>query len=230
MRRKLKGMAIECQAIVKAFGTPPLEILKSLTFQVPVGHFVSITGRSGSGKSTLLYVSSGLDSLTSGQAYLMGEEIHRMLPDRLNQFRNQRMGFVFQFHYLLPELTALENILMPARKLQKERERRDHALQLMKRFDLHGLENKLPSRMSGGEQQRVAIARALIMDPDILFADEPTGNLDSVNSEGVLQILEDFHKNHGTTILMVTHDEGFANRAQLRIHLKDGQISSIEGH
>ncbi len=216
--------ALQCTSIVKSFGEPPIEVLRSISFAVERGEFIAITGRSGSGKSTLLYVASGLDNPTSGKVLFNEKNVHTLDSKELHEFRNEKMGFVFQFHYLLPELTALENILMPARKSGKEKLMRDRALDYIERFELRHCTNKYPSQMSGGEQQRVAVARALIMNPEMLFADEPTGNLDSVNGERVLAILEDINRRHGMTILLVTHEADFAARAERQIHLADGRI------
>ena len=216
--------ALQCTSIVKSFGEPPIEVLRSISFAVERGEFIAITGRSGSGKSTLLYVASGLDNPTSGKVLFNEKNAHTLDSKELHEFRNEKMGFVFQFHYLLPELTALENILMPARKSGKEKLMRDRALDYIERFELRHCTNKYPSQMSGGEQQRVAVARALIMNPEMLFADEPTGNLDSVNGKRVLAILEDINRRHGMTILLVTHEADFAARAERQIHLADGRI------
>ena len=217
---------IECRNIVKSFGDPPLVILKSISFTVAGGEFLGITGRSGSGKSTLLYVMSGLDGPSSGEVLVSGKDIHDMGDDELHRFRNERMGFVFQFHYLLPELTALENILMPARKYRREKDRQSYALSLMDRFDLMHCRDKIPSKMSGGEMQRTAVARALVMEPEILFADEPTGNLDSENGDKVIGIFEQVNREIGTTIMMVTHEMDYARRGSRQIHLTDGQVES----
>lgn len=218
--------AVECRNIVRSFGEPPLVILKSISFTVNPGEFLGITGRSGSGKSTLLYVMSGLDGPTSGTVLIAGSDIHGMESEKLHRFRNESMGFVFQFHYLLPELSALENILMPARKYRREKDRRNYALSLMEQFDLMHCRDKLPSQMSGGEMQRTAVARALVMEPELLFADEPTGNLDTENGEKVIRIFERVNREMGTTILMVTHERDFAERGSRQIHLTDGQIES----
>jgi ABC-type lipoprotein export system ATPase subunit len=215
---------LECRSIVKSFGDPPLEILRSISFNVDAGEYIAVTGRSGSGKSTLLYVASGLDDLTAGEVLISGENIHTLNSKDLHLFRNRRMGFVFQFHYLLPELTSLENILMPARKFKEEVSKKPQALEMLEWFDIMHCMNKIPAKMSGGEQQRVSIARALIMEPDILFADEPTGNLDSVNGAKVMTILEEINQKNKTTIMLVTHEEDYAMRANRRIHLVDGQI------
>ncbi|HPS59403.1 MAG TPA: ABC transporter ATP-binding protein [Spirochaetota bacterium] len=216
--------AIECRDIVKSFGEPPLVILKSLNFRIEKGEFTGITGRSGSGKSTLLYVMSGLDDLTSGEILLAGKNVTEFTGPEMHKFRNRNMGFVFQFHYLLPELTALENVLMPARKYRLEQKKRDYALSLMESFEVIHCRNKVPSKMSGGEMQRTAVARALVMQPDILFADEPTGNLDSENGEKVMNIFSNINRELGTTIIMVTHEPDYADMASRQIHLVDGRI------
>ncbi|MEK6627625.1 MAG: ATP-binding cassette domain-containing protein, partial [Bdellovibrionota bacterium] len=147
-----------------------------------------------------------------------------MTKKELHNFRNQKMGFIFQFHYLLAELTALENILMPAHKTQDVMARKDRALELLGEFGIRDKANSLPSQLSGGEQQRVAIARALIMQPLFLFADEPTGNLDSSNGLLVMNLLKKINKEHGTTIIYVTHDREFAGMASRQINLVDGKI------
>lgn len=215
---------IDCRSIVKSFGEPPLEVLRALSFTADAGEYISVTGRSGSGKSTLLYVVSGLDDPTRGEVFISGKNIHAIHDREIHYFRNRKLGFVFQFHYLLPELTSLENILMPARKFKLMEDRRPRAFELLEWFEIDHCTNKLPSQMSGGEQQRVSIARALLMEPDLLFADEPTGNLDSVNGEKVMKILEEINRVHRTTILLVTHEQDYALRAQRQIHLVDGQI------
>ncbi len=217
---------IRCKDVVKSFEDPPLTILKSISFEVEKGEFLSITGRSGSGKSTLLYVASGLDGITSGEVIISGKNIHTLNSREIHQMRNITMGFVFQFHYLLPEITALENILMPARKTARERARRDYALFLMKEFNILHCKDKLPAKMSGGELQRTAIARSLIMEPEILFADEPTGNLDSENGDKIMQIFRKVNRELSTTIIMVTHEADYAKKADRVIHLVDGAVAS----
>ena len=221
--------SIVCDKIVKSFGDPPLTILKSLSFTVDKGEFVGITGRSGSGKSTLLYVVSGLDDMTSGEVTLSGHNIHDLRGEELHRFRNRSIGFVFQFHYLLPELTTLENILMPARKFKQEKKRTEYAHELMEQFDVIHCKNKIPAKMSGGEMQRTAIARALVMDPEFLFADEPTGNLDSENGRKVMNIFSEVNRKFSTTILMVTHEKDYAAMASRQIHLVDGTIQKDTG-
>jgi putative ABC transport system ATP-binding protein/lipoprotein-releasing system ATP-binding protein len=217
---------LEAFNVERSFGDPPPRILKNISFDVEPGEFVAITGRSGSGKSTLFYVISGLDDITSGHVLISGRDIHRMKRDDLHRFRNMQMGFVFQFHYLLPELTSIENILMPARKSGFEKQKRSYALELMSRFEIEHCAGKVPGKMSGGEQQRVSVARSLIMNPEIIFADEPTGNLDSVNGEKVMDIFEEINRENGTTVMLITHEEDYAKRASRIIHLVDGEIAS----
>ena len=149
-----------------------------------------------------------------------------MSSEDLSRLRNEQIGFVFQFHYLISELTALENVLMPARKLGLESQKREFAKELLAQFGLGDKLHRLPRQLSGGEQQRVAIARALTMKPKYLFADEPTGSLDSVNGEAVMKIIRESNKNLGTTIIMVTHDPDFANEAKRQIYLTDGRITA----
>ncbi len=218
-----EGLA--CRELVKSFGDPPVQVIRSISLDIEKGDFVSVTGRSGSGKSTLLYLLSGLDSCTSGSALVDGRNLAEMAPEEFDAFRNERMGFVFQFHYLLPELTALENILMPARRTQTHEQRRPVAEELLREFDIEHCRDKIPGKMSGGEQQRTAIARSLIMQPQYLFADEPTGNLDSVNGAVVISIFERVNEQYGTTVLMVTHEADYAARARRQIQLVDGEVA-----
>lgn len=218
----MKG--ITCENLLKSFGDPPIEIIRSISLNIRKGDFVSITGRSGSGKSTLLYLLSGLDVPTGGKVLVDEEDLAAMKPREFDIFRNQRMGFVFQFHYLLPELSALDNILMPARRTGTHLERLPLAEELLREFDIYHCRDKVPGKMSGGEQQRTAIARSLIMRPQYLFADEPTGNLDSHNGEVVMRILRHVNETFGTTVLMVTHEPDYASLARRIINLVDGRV------
>lgn len=220
-------MSIRVENVVKSFGDPPIEIIKNVTFDLTDGEFVSLTGKSGSGKSTLLYMISSLDNPTSGKVILQDQIIAEMDQRALHRFRNQNMGFIFQYHYLLPEFTALENVLMPTIKAGIADAKRAEAIALLKRFDLESRMNNLPSQLSGGESQRVAIARALIMNPQYIFADEPTGSLDSANAINVMEIFKEVNRDRGCTIIYVTHDADFAAMAQKEILLIDGAISAI---
>lgn len=217
-------MGLLGKKMIKSFGQPPTVVLKNLDLEIKDSEYVAITGRSGSGKSTLLYSLSTLDPLTSGSLVLDGQEVAGLSRKDLYRFRNLNMGFVFQFHYLLPELTCEENVVFPARKTQRHEELREYAVKLMEEFEIGSVRKKLSGQISGGERQRVAIARALVMRPKYLFADEPTGNLDSVSGEKVISIFERINKELGTTILMVTHEQDYAARATRQIGLKDGEI------
>lgn len=213
---------IECENITKQFGDPPQEVLHSLNFTIKDGEYVSISGKSGSGKSTLMYIISTLDHPTGGKVIIDGKNVADMDVDEVHQFRNKKVGFVFQFHYLLPELTALENVLLPSRNLNLNKEK--EAMALLEELDIAAHARKFPSQMSGGEQQRVAIARALVLNPRYIFADEPTGNLDSKNAEIVMNILKRQNQKFGTTIALVTHDPDYSKQADREIFLIDGRI------
>lgn len=219
---------IECHLLTKEFGTPAQRVLHGLTFKIEDSEFVSISGRSGSGKSTLLYIISTLDSASSGSVKIDNLDLKQMSIAELHRFRNEKVGFVFQFHYLLPELTALENVLLPARNLKRDRELQNEALSLLEELDVKDQAHKLPSQMSGGQQQRVAIARAMILKPRYLFADEPTGNLDTKNGHTVMEIFKRVHRQNGTTIALVTHEPSYAKLADREIYLVDGRLSSRE--
>lgn len=208
----------------KRFDNPTTQVLFDLNFKIEQGEFVSITGRSGSGKSTLLYILSTLDMPSAGVVRLDERSTSNMTEKELHAFRNTEMGFVFQFHFLLPELTAIENVLMPARKLQQHLTRTPLAEELLTKFGLESKMHRLPTELSGGEQQRVAIARALIMQPRFIFADEPTGNLDSISGQKVMDILEEIATAQKTSVIFVTHDREFAARAKRQIQLSDGRI------
>jgi putative ABC transport system ATP-binding protein/lipoprotein-releasing system ATP-binding protein len=219
-------MSIVAKNVGKVIGDPPNHVLSDITLEIGDGEFVALTGRSGAGKSTLLYLLSSLDPVSSGTIEIAGRDIGRMAEVELCRFRNQMMGFVFQFHYLIAELGALENVLLPARKTGQEQPRAPQARRLLEQFGLSDKLHRLPRELSGGEQQRVAIARALVMEPRYLFADEPTGNLDSVNGETVMNIIRESNAKLGTTVIMVTHDAHYASLAARRIQLADGRLVS----
>ncbi len=218
---------IQCRGLVKEFGVPPHRILHALDIDIQNGEFVSISGKSGSGKSTLLYIISTLDLPTMGTVEIDGINIAKMTSDEVHAFRNHKVGFIFQFHYLLPELTAIENILLPARNLNCMDEKMSTAKELLERLGMSNKENSYPAQMSGGEQQRIAIARALILSPKYIFADEPTGNLDTENAEIVMNLLKQVNAT-GTTVCLVTHDPDFAAMASREIYLKDGRLASAK--
>ncbi len=218
-------MSLITKDVTKKFGEMNTLILKGISLEIKSGEMVSITGRSGSGKSTLLYILSSLDSPTAGQVFIDGVNIHQLGIRELHHFRNQNMGFVFQFHHLLPELSALENILMPAVKAGQSQEKKQKALEIMSEFSILDKANHRPAQLSGGEQQRVAIARALVMNPRYIFADEPTGNLDTANGLAVINFFKKINSQFGTTIVYVTHDKEFAQMGHRQIQLVDGQLA-----
>jgi lipoprotein-releasing system ATP-binding protein len=211
----------------KYFNEPDtFQVLTDISLSVNNGEFVALVGKSGSGKSTLLYLLSTLDTSYEGKISINNMPVTGLSQNALAKFRNDNIGFVFQFHFLLPEFTALENVMLPALKQGKYKrsEIEERAMDKLKQMQMDPYAHKLSSKLSGGQQQRVAIARALINDPAIVMADEPTGNLDSSNSEIVFEIFKDIVHNKGRTIIMVTHDTDFANRADRILELVDGKL------
>ena len=205
----------------------PQPVLRGIDFSVRRGEFVALTGSSGSGKSTLLYLLGALDRPTSGQILLDGIDLGALDEDRRARLRNEKLGFVFQFHFLLQEFTLLENVMLPMlRRGLSEAEAQARAERTLVRLGLDKLSHRHPGELSGGQQQRVAIARAVSGGPLLVLADEPTGNLDSVNGEAVMRLFEQLNQEDGVTIVMVTHDPAFATRATRQIVLKDGLIIS----
>jgi lipoprotein-releasing system ATP-binding protein len=220
---------LEAKSISKSFHVPvEMEILKDISFQLEKGEFVSIMGKSGCGKSTLLYILSTMDSEYSGELLINDQLITGQKPLVLSQIRNEKIGFVFQFHYLLSEFSVLENVMLPAKKLgKKSREEIKHdAITKLKLLDMEDQATKLTYRLSGGQKQRVAIARALINNPLIIMGDEPTGNLDSKNAETVFNIFKELSEKEKLSLLVVTHDEDFAKKTNRIIQLEDGKIIS----
>jgi ABC-type lipoprotein export system ATPase subunit len=216
---------IEGINIVKDFGSPPQRVLHGLNWKIIDGEFVSISGRSGSGKSTLLYIMSTLDRPSEGSVLIDGINLNTLNSKQIHSLRNLSIGFIFQFHYLLPELTVLENVLLPARNLNLIDAKKGYARELLSLMGIINLESRFPSQLSGGEQQRVAIARALVMRPSYLFADEPTGNLDTINANTVMKMIKNINKIEKTTVCLVTHDPDYASFADREIYLINGQIS-----
>ena len=218
---------LEAKNINKFFHQPTeFQVLKNIEFSVKKGEFLTMIGKSGSGKSTLLYILSTMDTDYSGELIIDNKLVTGCNKDYLAETRNQKIGFVFQFHYLLPEFSCLHNVMIPALKLGilPEKEIEEKAYQKLDALGLKDQALKPASKLSGGQQQRVAIARALINDPLIIMGDEPTGNLDSKNTEIVFHILQELAKDHGQTIIAVTHDDDFANKSDRIIELKDGII------
>lgn len=221
------NIILEARNINKYFREPVLfHVLKDINFSIKHGEFVSIMGKSGCGKSTLLYILSTMDTDYEGDLFLNGELVSGKSHEELAKIRNRNIGFVFQFHYLLSEFTVLENVMLPAKKLGvKSFEEIEHdAMEKLKLLDIQEQAKKLASRISGGQKQRVAIARALINDPAIIMGDEPTGNLDSHNSQNVMNIFKDLSAERNLSLLVVTHDHDFADNTDRIIEMGDGTI------
>ncbi len=221
---------LKAEQIKKKFYHPTeFEVLKGLDFEVNKGEFFSIIGKSGCGKSTLLYILSTMDTEYEGQLHIKGEALTGKTQNKLSKFRNEHLGFVFQFHFLLPEFTALRNVMLPALKLGKfsEQEIEHRAIEKLKLVGMDEFARKHANRLSGGQQQRVAIARALINDPAIIMGDEPTGNLDKANSMRVFDIFQQLAKDNDQTIITVTHDQDFANGSDRIMEMEDGKILEI---
>ena len=221
---------LETKNINKYFLEPvKFHVLKNISIQLQNGEFVSIMGKSGCGKSTLLYILSTMDTAYDGQLIIDGEKMSDLSRNELAAIRNEKIGFVFQFHYLLPEFTVLKNVMLPALKLGKktEREIRKDAYNKLEVLGIADQAKKKASKISGGQKQRVSIARALINDPKIIMGDEPTGNLDSKNSENVFNTLRQLSNDQGMSLLVVTHDLDFANKTDRIIEMGDGVVLPI---
>ncbi|HMT30524.1 MAG TPA: ABC transporter ATP-binding protein [Bacteroidia bacterium] len=214
-------MLIKTKDIHKYYGQ--LHVLKGINMEIAKSEVVSIVGASGAGKTTLLQIIGTLDKPDKGSVEVNGTDISKLNPSKMAAFRNNSIGFIFQFHHLLPEFTALENICIPgmiARRSGKELEKR--GLELLDYLNLSSRANHKPSELSGGEQQRVAVARALVNNPDIILADEPSGNLDSTNARELHELFFRLRKEFGQTFIIVTHNEELANMADRKLHMKDG--------
>ncbi len=208
-------------------GSDDLTILDDVSFDVPDGEFVAVTGASGSGKSTLLGLIAGLDAPSSGQVFIDDDEVTAMTEDGLARIRSEKIGFIFQSFHLIPSLTAYENILIPMEILGLSNVR-ERANELLEQVDLTNRGHHYPAELSGGEQQRIAIARAFANSPKILLADEPTGNLDSRNGQHIFDLMKNLHARNHVTLVLVTHDPALAARAQRQVILADGKVIKDE--
>lgn len=223
----MKEVILHTEKVDKYFYDPvEFQVLKQVSFDVYKGEFLAMIGKSGSGKSTLLYILSTMDTDYQGELMIDGERMTGMSLDDLARVRNEKIGFVFQFHYLLPEFSCLRNVMIPALRLGKytEEEIESRAMEKLKILGLEDQAFKPASKLSGGQQQRVAIARSLINDPLLIMGDEPTGNLDSKNTDTVYGIFRELTQEFGQTIIAVTHDDDFARKSDRIIEMRDGQI------
>ena len=225
----MANTVLQARDISKSFHDPvTIQILNHISFSIDSGEFVAITGKSGCGKSTLLYILSTMDTDYDGDLVIDQESMRNRKEAELARVRNEKIGFVFQFHYLLNEFSVLKNVMLPGLKLQKypEQEVEHRAMERLKMLGIQDQALKNANQLSGGEKQRVAIARALINDPLIIMGDEPTGNLDKKNSEIVFEIFKELAEVHQQTLLIVTHDQSFAQNTHRIIEMEDGRIIS----
>ncbi|MDG6896826.1 ABC transporter ATP-binding protein [Actinobacillus delphinicola] len=216
---------LDCQHVSKTFqsGDEKTQILHDVNFSIKKGEMIAILGSSGSGKSTLLHILGGLEQATEGDVLLLGESLQKNNDEKLARLRNEHLGFVYQFHHLMMDFTALENVMMPmliGRKNKKEAKAR--AEELLKAVGLAHRMHYKPAMLSGGERQRVAIARALVNNPALVLADEPTGNLDHKTTEGIFELLQKLNREQNTAFLLVTHDTQLANKLPRRLMMRDG--------
>ena len=223
----MSDVVLHCDSLSKLFDEGPnkVEVLKSIDFSLHRGEFVSVVGNSGSGKTTLLHLLSGLDSPSSGSVTIMGNDFSSLSDKARGNMRNQHIGFVYQFHHLLPEFSALENVTMPL-MLRKGslREYKSRASEMLERVGLSHRMNHKPAQLSGGERQRVAIARALVTQPDCVMADEPTGNLDVHTAAEVQALMQELNRSLSTSFLIVTHDLALAGQADRSVKMEDGKL------
>ena len=223
-----RKLLIRTENIVKNYvsGTETLHILKGISLEIEEGKCVAVSGQSGSGKSTLLNILGGLDRTDEGRVFIGNDEITSLSEKELSLYRSKRVGFIFQFHYLLKDFSALENIMIPAYIAGlKKKDALDRAKSLLADVNLEDRGGHFPSQLSGGERQRVAVARSMINDPDLILADEPTGNLDPLNSDIVSQLLYESAQKRGKTLILVTHDKKVAAKASVQLVLENGRLS-----
>ncbi len=223
----MKEIILQTKSITKHFYEPvEFKVLDDISFDVYKGEFLTVIGKSGCGKSTLLYILSTMDTEFEGELFIDNQNVSRWKQDKLATIRNEKIGFVFQFHYLLAEFSCLRNVMIPALRLGKlsHDEIEEKAYQKLELLGLKDQALKPSSKLSGGQQQRVAIARALINDPLIIMGDEPTGNLDSVNTQNIFSIFKELTQEFGQTIIAVTHDNDFAKASDRTIEMQDGKI------
>jgi putative ABC transport system ATP-binding protein len=227
MENGVNDALIDLRDVVKTYetGAGGVTVLKNITLKVQPGEFISVVGPSGSGKSTLLNMITGIDRPTSGEIFVGGEGVHGLSENQLARWRGRTIGVIFQFFQLLPTLTIVENVMLPMDfcNVYKRRERKGRAMHLLGQVGIAEHADKLPSALSGGEQQRAAIARSLANEPPLVVADEPTGNLDTANADGVFALFDEL-VDRGTTVLIVTHDRGLSARTGRVLHLLDGRL------
>ena len=229
MAKRIKKPIIDLQGISKTYylGDEAVKAVCDVSLKIYQKEYISILGSSGSGKSTLMYLIGLLETPSKGKIYLDNKDVSKLSDNTLSHLRNQYIGFVFQSFNLINKFTVLENVMLPTRyykqKLNFDPQKR--ALKILKDFGILNRKDFFPNKISGGQQQRVAIARSLIMNPKIILADEPTGNLDSVTGPEILTLMENLHKKYDTTIIMVTHEKSIANRANKIVYIKDGQVT-----
>ncbi|MBD2813361.1 lipoprotein-releasing ABC transporter ATP-binding protein LolD [Xenorhabdus sp. Flor] len=215
-----------CHHLCKKYqeGQVPTEVLKNVTFSMQQGEMMAIVGSSGSGKSTLLHLLGGLDSPTAGEVLFKGKSLNKMSASGRAELRNSEIGFIYQFHHLLPDFNALENVAMPLLIGGKKRQAQQKSRDILAAVGLENRAHHRPSELSGGERQRVAIARALVNEPSLVLADEPTGNLDQRNADSIFELLKELNQRQGTAFLVVTHDLKLADRLARQVEMRDGYL------
>lgn len=221
------SLLLQCENLCKTYqeGKMHTDVLRDVSFAMQLGEMMAIVGTSGSGKSTLLHLLGGLDSPTSGEVIFKGQSLNSMSSSAKSELRNRELGFIYQFHHLLPDFTALENVAMPLLiGKKKSAEVQERALAMLEAVGLQHRSNHRPSELSGGERQRVAIARALVNNPSLVLADEPTGNLDQRNADSIFELLGELNVRQGTAFLVVTHDLQLANRLTRQLEMRDGKL------